>query len=139
MSLYTFPDSTLKELNKFRFASARVDKPQAMILEINKNDYSIQIADTDDDYPFSSAEEIVENLPDNTPRYIVLSHPIDKPDGRKSSVLAMIYYRPATSTQEARMLYAGAVELVRGKAGVSKFIEIDDEEEFENLADLVQE
>lgn len=37
------------------------------------------------------------------------------------------------------MLYAGAVELVRGKAGVSKFIEIDDEEEFENLAELVQE
>jgi hypothetical protein len=32
-SLYTFPDSTLKDLNKFRFASARVDKPQAMICE----------------------------------------------------------------------------------------------------------
>lgn len=107
-------------------------------MEINKTDYAIQIAETDDDYPFSSAEEIVENLPDNTPRYIVLSYPITK-DGRKSSVLAMIYYRPATSTQESRMLYAGAVELVRGKAGVSKFIEIDDEEDFDNLEELIQE
>lgn len=108
-------------------------------MEINKSDYAIQIAETDDDYPFSSGEELVENLPDNSPRYIVLSQPITKPDGRKSSVLAMIYYRPPTCTQEALMLYAGAVELVRGKAGVNKFLEIDDEEDFENLEELVQE
>lgn len=37
-SLYTFPDSTLKDLNKFRFASARVDKPQAMIREYPSDD-----------------------------------------------------------------------------------------------------
>lgn len=41
-------------------------------VEINKNDYSIQIADTDDDYPFSSSEELVENLPDNTPDTLCL-------------------------------------------------------------------
>lgn len=47
----------------------------------------------------------------------------------------MVYYRPDTSTQETKMLYAAAVELFREKAGVSKLIQITDEDEFEEIPD----
>lgn len=64
----------------------------------------------------------MEELPDNSPRYVVLSYPLTLKDGRKSSPLVMLYWLPPTSQQSLRMLYAAAVELFREKAGVSKYV-----------------
>lgn len=36
------------------------------------------------------------------------------------------------------MLYAGAVELIREKAGVSKLIEVEEEEDFEDIEDQLK-
>lgn len=44
------------------------------------------------------------------------------PDGRVKSPLVMIYWRPPTAAQESKMLYAGATELMRDKAGVSQYV-----------------
>lgn len=38
------------------------------------------------------------------------------------NTLVMLYWIPPTSGQESRMLYAGAVEQFRDKAGVSKYV-----------------
>ena len=53
--------------------------------------------------------------------------------GRLSVPYVLLYYLPATCNAEARMLYAGAKELLRGEAGVGRVIEIDSAEE---LADI---
>jgi hypothetical protein len=62
----------------------------------------------------------VEELPDNSARYIVLSYPFTLADGRVKSPLVLVYWRPPTCGQASKMLYAGAVELFRDKVAVSK-------------------
>ncbi|ONH68326.1 Protein AIM7, partial [Cyberlindnera fabianii] len=107
-NLYSFSEETASRLRKFRFASARSDKI--------REDPNVE------DSPVTSIEELVEELPDNSPRYVVLSYPLTLKDGRKSSPLVMLYWLPPTSQQSLRMLYAAAVELFREKAGVSKYV-----------------
>lgn len=87
---------------------------------IDKTSYEVKRED--DDNIIDSIEELVDGLPDNSPRFVVLSYPITEADGRMKSPLVMIYWIPPTCNNEGRMLYAGAVELVRDKAGVSKYV-----------------
>ncbi|ODQ82741.1 hypothetical protein BABINDRAFT_5663 [Babjeviella inositovora NRRL Y-12698] len=138
--LYSFSDETLATLRKFRFGSARIPKIQAVVYEIDRKTYEIK--PENDGEAFESFEDLIEELPDNTPRYIVLSHPMTLKDGRQSTPLVLLYYRPRTSTQETKMLYAAAVELIREKAGVARYvtlsyaggvIEIEEEEDFDEI------
>lgn len=91
------------------------------------------IDDTSEASHITTIEDLTEELPDNTPRFVVLSYPIEHSDGRKSTPFVLLYYRPPTSTQNNRMLYAGAVEMVRHEAGVGKVIEIEETEELEEI------
>lgn len=61
-------------------------------------------------------------MPDNNPRYIILSYPFKTSDGRLKTPLVLLYWIPPTSGGESRMLYAGALEQFREKAGVSKYV-----------------
>lgn len=57
----------------------------------------------------------------------MLSYPFKTPDGRLKTPLVLLYWMPPTSSQETRMLYAGAVEEFREKAGVSKYVPLEKE------------
>lgn len=87
--------------------------------EINKSSYEVNKVT---DSPIDNVEELVEELPENNPRYILLSYPMKLPDGRIKSPFVMLYWRPPTCGQESKMLYAAAVELMREKAGVSQYV-----------------
>ncbi|KAK6203415.1 uncharacterized protein RJT21DRAFT_27105 [Scheffersomyces amazonensis] len=130
VSLYTFSQETLSALRKFRFGSARATSMEAIIYIIDKESYEIK---AEDNQIIDSIESLIEELPDNSPRYILLSYPMKLPDGRLKSPFVLLYWIPPTSGQESRMLYAGAVEEFREKAGVSKLIKLEDEEEIENI------
>ncbi|KAK6460135.1 hypothetical protein DFJ63DRAFT_321367 [Scheffersomyces coipomensis] len=130
-SLYTFSQETLIGLRKFRFGTGRVSTMQAVIYTIDKESYEIKRED--EDQIIDSLESLIEELPDNTPRYIVLSYPMKAEDGRLKSPLVLLYWIPPTSGQESRMLYAGAVEQFREKAGVSKLIKVEDEDDIEDI------
>ncbi|KAK6458272.1 uncharacterized protein RJT20DRAFT_126253 [Scheffersomyces xylosifermentans] len=129
-SLYSFSSETLAELRKFRFGSARISTMQAAIYTIDTTSYEIK---KENDEPVVSVEDLIEELPDNSPRYIVLSYPYKLPDGRLKTPLVLLYWIPPTSSQGSRMLYAAAVEEFREKAGVSKLIKVEDEDDFEDL------
>ena len=45
----------------------------------------------------------------------------------------LLYHLPATCNAELRMLYAGAKELMRNTAEVSRIIEIDSTDELEDI------
>ncbi|RCK58155.1 Protein AIM7 [Candida viswanathii] len=128
-SLYSFSSDTLSQLKKFRFESARKDTVQAVVYTIDKQTYEVK----PEDEIIESIEELVEELPDNAPRFIVLSYPFKLNDGRMKYPLVMLYWIPPTSGQESRMLYAGAVEQFRDKAGVAKLIKVEEEEDFDDL------
>lgn len=86
---------------------------------IDKSTYEIRQDDTE---VITSIEDLVEELPDNSARYILLSYPMKTEDGRLKNPFVMLYWRPPTVGQESKMLYAGAVEIFREKSGVAKYV-----------------
>ncbi|KAI5963014.1 uncharacterized protein KGF55_002806 [Candida pseudojiufengensis] len=132
-NLYSFSSETLARLKKFRFQSARVNNIQALIYTIDKDTYEVKEDEDIEENPLNSIEDLIQELPDNAPRYIILSYPLKTKDGRLQIPLVMLYWLPPTTPNDKKMLFAGAVENFRDKAGVSKLIKISDEEEFEDL------
>lgn len=97
---------------------------------IDKDSYEIK---KEDDEVLTTIEDLSDELPPNSPRFVLLCYPYKTDDGRLVSPLVLLYWKPATCGQQSKMLYAGAVELFRGKAGVAKMIQIEDEEELEDI------
>ncbi|KAI9728603.1 MAG: hypothetical protein M1834_007631 [Cirrosporium novae-zelandiae] len=85
------------------------------------------------DEVYSSMAELADELPDHSPRYILLSYPLTLPSGRLSVPYVLIYYLPVTCNNELRMLYAGAKELMRNTAETGRVIEIDTAEDLEEI------
>ncbi|KAK9234878.1 hypothetical protein V1525DRAFT_366048 [Lipomyces kononenkoae] len=135
--LYSFPQPTIKSMRDLRFGSARAKTLQAKIYEISKADMSIQEQQPAELY--TTLADLTDALPANTPRFIVLSYPLVTKDGRQKTPYVLIYFLPVTATQQAKMLYAGAVEIVRAQADVNKLIEISDEDEIMEIEDLINE
>jgi len=129
--LYTFSQESKDHLRKFRLGTSRAQDPQAVIYLIDK--HTLEIKQDEDKTVYKDLQEIGEDLPDHSPRFILLSYPLTLPSGRMSVPYVLVYYMPATSNAESRMLYAGAKELMRNTAEVGKVIEIDSVEELEEL------
>lgn len=82
--------------------------------------------------------DLSDDLPDNSPRFVLLSYPLTLGSGRLSVPYVMLNYLPATCNQEARMLYAGAKELMRNQSEAGRVIEIDSAEEVESIEEKLQ-
>lgn len=128
--LYTFSSETKEKLRKFRLGTSRAKDSQATIYQIDK--HSLEIAQADDE-TYSNMQELADELPDHSPRYILLSYPLTLPSGRLSVPYVLIYYLPVTCNSESRMLYAGAKELMRNTAEVGRVIEMSEAEELETI------
>lgn len=74
----------------------------------------------------SSADELVDELPDNTPRYVLVSWPLTHADGRKSAPLFVVYWIPRTASTQQSTLYASAKVWFCERCDVAKVIEIRD-------------
>jgi hypothetical protein len=92
-----------------------------------------EIRQDEDKTTYKSLEDIAEDLPDHTPRFILLSYPLTLPSGRLSVPYVLLYYLPITCNNEMRMMYAGAKELMRNTAEVGKVIDIESVEDLEEL------
>jgi len=98
---------------------------------IDKN--TLEIKQDADKTVYNSLQDIGDDLPDNSPRFVLLSYPLTLPSGRLSVPYVMLFYLPPTCNQESRMLYASAKELMRNTAEVGKVIEIDSADDLEEL------
>ncbi|KAI0478593.1 glia maturation factor beta [Xylariaceae sp. FL0804] len=130
--LYTFSQETKDHLRKFRLGTSRASGPQAVIYMIDKKTHEIR-QDDDDKVVYKSLDEIADDLPDNSPRYVLLSYPLTLPDGRLSVPYVLLYYLPDTCNAESRMMYAGAKELMRNTSEVGRVIDIDSAEDLEDI------
>jgi len=128
--LYTFSPETKEKLRKFRLGTSRAKDPQAVIYQIDK--HTLEIAQADDEV-YTSMQELAEELPDHSPRYVLLSYPLTLPSGRLSVPYVLLYYLPVTCNAESRMLYAGAKELMRNTAETGKVIEMAEAEDLEKI------
>jgi hypothetical protein len=128
--LYTFSSETQDKLRKFRLGTSRAKDPQAIVYQIDK--HTLEIAPSDDEV-YSSLQELADELPEHSPRYVLLSYPLTLKSGRQSAPYVMLYYLPKTCNNELRMLYAGAKELMRNTAEVGRVLEIDSAEDVEEI------
>ncbi|KAF1821700.1 glia maturation factor beta [Dissoconium aciculare CBS 342.82] len=134
--LYTFSTETKDQLRKFRLGTSRSNQPQARIYQIDKKNMEIRQVD---DEVYTKIPDIVDELPDNTPRYILLSYPLTLASGRLSVPYVMVNYLPPTCSSEMRMLYAGAKELMRNTSEAGRIIEIDSPEDLESIEEKLKE
>jgi len=129
--LYTFSQETKDHLRKFRLGTSRSNDPQAVIYLIDKS--TLEIKQDEEKTVYKNLEDIGEDLPDHSPRFVLLSYPLTLPSGRLSVPYVLLYYLPVTCNAELRMLYAGAKELMRNTAEVGKVIEIESADDLEEL------
>lgn len=62
-------------------------------------------------------------LPDNSPRFLLLSYHLSHTDGRTSFPLVLVYWAPQTSSMELLTLYTSALSNLSVKADVGKVID----------------
>ena len=121
----------LKEkLKKFQL---RKDKNRAAIVMKISKDKTTVIEDSCDfevaDEKGVSLEEIMVELPDNDPRYLVYSYSYQHGDGRVTYPLVFIYVCPEGSHPEQSMLYAGSLKGVVNEGNFVKTYEVREVEE----------
>ncbi|KAJ7940446.1 hypothetical protein B0H13DRAFT_2396211, partial [Mycena leptocephala] len=107
-------------LRKFRFAR-RNEGSAALIIKINK---AKLIMEEVEQFDSISIEDLAEELPENSPRYVMLSYQLDHPDGRKSFPLVLINWAPTSSEIGMLTLHASALLDFQSTADVSKVIEM---------------
>ncbi|KAF5389819.1 hypothetical protein D9757_003674 [Collybiopsis confluens] len=114
------PQSIKDSLRKFRFAR-RSQGSAAIIIKINKAKLVLEEVEQFDNI---SIDELAEELPENSPRYVVLSYALTHPDGRISFPLVLINWAPTTSEIGLLTLHASALLNFQQTADVSKVIEV---------------
>jgi len=129
--LYTFHDDTKDHLREFRLTTSRADGPQAAIYLIDKETYEIR--QDEEETIYTSLEDIADDLPDHTPRFILLSCPLTLPDERITVPYVLLYYLPITCNYQTKMLYANAKELMRNMAEVSRVIDMESTDDLEDI------
>lgn len=78
-------------------------------------------------------EDLADDLPESSPRFILLSHPMTTKDGRPSVPYVLLYWLPENCNPMQRMSYANAVELMRTSAQVNRVIEVEADEDIVNI------
>ncbi|EHA52224.1 hypothetical protein MCOR27_009261 [Pyricularia oryzae] len=129
--LYTFSQETKDHLRKFRLGTSRANYPQAVIYMIDKSTHEIR--QDEDKTVYKTLDELSDDLPDHSPRFVLLSYPLTLPSGRMSVPYVMLYYLPITCNSELRMLYAGAKELMRNTSEVGRIIDIESTDDLEEI------
>ncbi|KAJ2355664.1 hypothetical protein IWW50_006695 [Coemansia erecta] len=103
----TISKQVVEDVKKCRLSNPSAD----MLAYIAKIDPQSKEVVKDGQFDEISFEDLSEELPEDTPRYVVLSYKRKHTDGRVSYPLVFIYYLPENSKPVSRMLYASTLQL----------------------------
>ncbi|KAL4779216.1 hypothetical protein BJX76DRAFT_341436 [Aspergillus varians] len=124
--LYAFSPETKEKLRKFRLGTSRAKEPQALIYIVDTKSQEIRAEDGE---VYTKMEDLADELPESSPRFILLSYPLTMASGRLAVPYVLLYYLPENCNPSQRMMYAGAVELMRNTAEVNRVIEVESDED----------
>ncbi|KAL4802359.1 hypothetical protein BDV18DRAFT_164181 [Aspergillus unguis] len=133
--LYAFSPETKEKLRKFRLTTSRAKEPQAVIYIVDTKTQEIRAEDGE---VYTKMEDLADELPDSSPRFILLSYPLTLGSGRLAVPYVLLYYLPENCNPSQRMMYAGAVELMRNTAEVNRVIEVESEEDITDIEKRLQ-
>ncbi|KAL5532671.1 hypothetical protein ACEPAF_4445 [Sanghuangporus sanghuang] len=115
------PEELKQALRKFRFG--RCNSSAAMVVKIDKKQLKMVEDETYDDI---SIDDLAQELPENAPRYVVLSYELKYVDGRKNYPLVLVNWSPTGSETSLLTLHASALIDFQNTVDVQKVIEIRD-------------
>ncbi|KAF8912146.1 hypothetical protein CPB84DRAFT_1742762 [Gymnopilus junonius] len=121
-ALVDIPQEVKDSLRKFRF-KRRSEGSAAIVIKINKAKLVMEEVEQFDSI---SIEDLAEELPENSPRYVVLSYELKHKDGRTSFPLVLVNWSPSSSETGMLTLHASALLNFQNTADVSKAIEVRD-------------
>ncbi|CAO3624373.1 unnamed protein product [Mucor hiemalis] len=90
----------VQKIKDFRFAKYESGNA-AFVLQIDRKTLKIVEDEVHDNI---SLEDLIEELPENTPRFVILSYELKHDDGRVNFPLVFIYWSPSTAKAEVNML-----------------------------------
>ncbi|ORZ39868.1 hypothetical protein BCR44DRAFT_64833 [Catenaria anguillulae PL171] len=99
----TVPESVHQLLKAFRLRKSK--SLAALILKIDLANLVVEHDQTLED--LASLQDLADELPETTPRYIMLSYVVNHKDGRVSYPLVFVQYTPAVARPDQKMIYAG--------------------------------
>ncbi|KAH9063468.1 maturation factor [Lactarius vividus] len=114
------PQELKDSIRKFRFTRHKGNA--ALVVKINKQKLIMEEVERFDEI---SIEDLAQELPEASPRYVVLSYTLEHQDGRTSSPLALINWAPACETS-LLTLHASALIDFQNTVEVSKVLEVRD-------------
>eukprot|EP01112_Ceratiomyxa_fruticulosa_P011684 TRINITY_DN3195_c0_g1_i1.p1 TRINITY_DN3195_c0_g1~~TRINITY_DN3195_c0_g1_i1.p1 ORF type:complete len:139 (+),score=18.14 TRINITY_DN3195_c0_g1_i1:178-594(+) len=115
MAVCHLPDEIIAEFKKLKLARDPVDT--ALILKINPR---AMVVEKDSILEKVSIEDIAQELPDSSPRYIIYSFKYTRPDGRMSYPIVFIFYCPREIQPNIAMLYTSTKQNVIQKLEILK-------------------
>ncbi|KAL9624138.1 MAG: hypothetical protein Q9160_001660 [Pyrenula sp. 1 TL-2023] len=123
-SLYKFSTETKDKLKKFRLGTSRAKGPQAAIYMIDIDSQEIKPADNE---TYVDMNDLADELPEASPRFILLSYPL---------TVVCLFKRLIDYVAYNVMVgpLVGAVELMRSTAEVNRVIEITEGEDLQDIA-----
>ncbi|CCD22530.1 Aim7p NDAI_0A03730 [Naumovozyma dairenensis CBS 421] len=144
-ALYHLSTETKKQIQQFRISTGRIETVKGLSIKIQpKPSYEIVIDDDEQEEldEMTDLSELAEIMPDNSPRFLLLAYPLTTKDGIKQTPLVLIYWKPVTVvSQEWKMLYAGALEMIRSECGTYKLVEVssglEDDSDIEELIEQI--
>ncbi|BEI82369.1 hypothetical protein CcaverHIS002_0302370 [Cutaneotrichosporon cavernicola] len=118
------PSEVQEALKQFRFTHSKGNA--AISIKIVKATLTMVV---DDEFIGVPIEEIAEDLPENSPRLVLISHQLKHKDGRVSYPLILVNWMPTTAPTDLMTLQASSLSYFQQTAEVAKVLEVRDGEE----------
>ncbi|SPO22419.1 related to Glia maturation factor, beta [Ustilago trichophora] len=125
-STIDIPSVLLEKVRKFRLTPSKAPIT-AQVFKIDKKTLTLQLEE-ELNSGLTCVEDLVEELPENSPRFLIVNYKLQHRDGRVSYPLFLLYWAPQTSSLEQSTLYASALSNFSVKSDVAKIIDVRDGE-----------
>ncbi|EST06147.1 Actin-binding, cofilin/tropomyosin type [Kalmanozyma brasiliensis GHG001] len=123
-STIDIPDVLLTKVRKFRLTPSKAPIT-AQVYKIDKKTLTLELEE-ELLTGLTSVEDLIEELPENSPRFLIVNYKLNHRDGRVSYPLFLLYWAPQTSSLDQSTLYASALSNFSVKSDVAKVVDVRD-------------
>ncbi|CBQ70679.1 related to Glia maturation factor, beta [Sporisorium reilianum SRZ2] len=125
-STIDIPSTVLDKIKKFRLTPSK-SAITAQVYKIDKKTLTLELEE-ELLTGLGSVEDLVEELPENSPRFLVVNYKLQHRDGRISYPLFVLYWAPQTASLDQSTLYASALSNFSVRCDVAKVVDVRDGE-----------
>lgn len=119
---YEIPEEVVKAYKDLRFERTH----KSLVLKLEEDLVALDVTSTE------GYEAVVDDLPDNSPRYIITDFSFTNRAGLESEKIILIFYCPMESPIKERMIYSSSRGFIhQNLEGIGLSLEVDTKEGLE--------